>query len=99
MSVRTGMKLVTSMTVLRVVVSGEEGWHARPITTFANLVADSGLLVTIGRPGETQVRADSVLSLMTLGVRHLEELVITVDSTDVESVAVADFLERAAKLF
>ena len=87
------------MSVLRVVVGGEEGWHARPITAFATLVADSGLLVTIGRPGQVQVRADSVLSLMTLGVRHLEELEISVDDANVESGAVADFLERAAKLF
>ena len=87
------------MSSLRVVISGEEGWHARPITAFATLVADSGLQVTIGRPGATQVRADSVLSLMTLGVRHLEELEIVVSDSDENPELVAAFLERARTLF
>lgn len=87
------------MSSLRVVISGEEGWHARPITAFATLVADSGLQVTIGRPGQPQVRADSVLSLMTLGVRHLEDLEIVVVDADANPDVVATFLEQAQTLF
>ena len=90
-----------------VTVTSAEGWHARPITAFAALVADfvgvSDLEVTIGRVGAEQVRADSVLSLMTLGVRQNEQLEIVVS----ESVAVAasdaasieDFFAKARELF
>lgn len=87
------------MSSLRVVISGEEGWHARPITAFATLVVDSGLQVTIGRPGQTQVRADSVLSLMTLGVRHLEELEIVVEDLGASPENVEEFFKQAETLF
>jgi phosphocarrier protein HPr len=82
-----------------VTVTSAEGWHARPITAFAAVVADSGLEVTIGRIGAEQVRADSVLSLMTLGVRQNEQLEIVVSDSDADAGTVDAFLTKARELF
>ena len=91
------------MASIIVTVSSAEGWHARPITAFAALVADfnsdSNLEVTIGRVGAEQVRADSVLSLMTLGVRQNEQLEIVVSEPAGEAASVEDFFAKARELF
>lgn len=55
-----------------------EGWHARPATQFVAAVADSGLQVSIGRPGSELVRGDSVLSLLALGAKQGESLQIQI---------------------
>ena len=95
------------MTSIIVTVTSAEGWHARPITAFAALVADfvaaSNLDVTIGRVGAEQVRADSVLSLMTLGVRQNEQLEIVVSDSAAdaasEAASIEDFFAKARELF
>lgn len=75
-------------------VSQTEGWHARPTSEFAKVAVKSGALVTVSRPGQTPVRGDSVLSLLALGVKHGEKLMITVNGTDEEMV-----LNQLASLF
>ena len=91
------------MASIIVTVSSAEGWHARPITTFAALVADFAanfnLDVTIGRVGAEQVRADSVLSLMTLGVRQNEQLEIVVSDSGADAASIEDFFVKARELF
>jgi phosphotransferase system HPr (HPr) family protein len=91
------------MASIIVTVSSAEGWHARPITAFAALVADfvaNGKLdVTIGRVGAAQVRADSVLSLMILGVRQNEQLEIVVSEPAGEAASIEDFFVKARELF
>ena len=91
------------MASIIVTVTSAEGWHARPITTFAALVADSAanfnLDVTIGRVGAEQVRADSVLSLMTLGVRQNEQLKIVVSESATNGASIEDFFAKARELF
>ena len=67
-------------------VSQRDGWHARPASEFAKVVVNSGSTVTVARPGQTPVRGDSVLSLMALGAKHGEKLMITVNGTDEETV-------------
>jgi phosphotransferase system HPr (HPr) family protein len=91
------------MTSIIVTVTGAEGWHARPITAFASLVAEfvaeSNLEVTVGRVGAEQVRADSVLSLMTLGVRQSEQLQIVVSESEADAASIEDFFAKARELF
>jgi phosphotransferase system HPr (HPr) family protein len=91
------------MASIIVTVTSAEGWHARPITTFATLVADfvagSDIEVTIGRVGAEQVRADSVLSLMTLGVRQNEQLEIVVSESVAEAASIDVFFAKARELF
>jgi phosphotransferase system HPr (HPr) family protein len=91
------------MASIIVTVTSAEGWHARPITAFAGLVADfvaaSNLEVTIGRVGAEQVRADSVLSLMTLGVRQNEQLEIVVAESATDGTSIEDFFAKARELF
>ena len=67
-----------------VAINQPEGWHARPATEFARIVGESGLTVTIGRPGQPPMRGDSVLSLLTLGAKFEEELVIEVSGGSAE---------------
>ena len=95
------------MASIFVTVTSAEGWHARPITAFAALVADFvatfNLEVTVGRVGAEPVRADSVLSLMTLGVRQNEQLEIVVSESEADpasdAASIEDFFAKARELF
>ena len=80
-----------------VTIRQPEGWHARPAAEFARLVDESGLSVTIGRTGESFVRGDSVLSLLTLGARFGQELHIEV--TDGDPAKQSALLEQLLALF
>lgn len=75
-------------------VSQPDGWHARPASEFAKVVTRAGVSVTVGKPGQTPVRGDSVLSLMALGAKHGEKLVISVTGSDEELV-----LDQLTSLF
>ncbi len=75
-------------------VSQTEGLHARPASEFAKAVVESGTSVTVSRPGQPGVRGDSVLSLMAIGAKHGEKLMISVSGEDEQAV-----LERLASLF
>ena len=85
--------------IITVTVSQADGWHARPATEFARLVGESGLFVTIGRQGEPAVRGDSVLSLLTLGARFGEVLVVTAASETEGDPNIATTLIQLAALF
>jgi phosphotransferase system HPr (HPr) family protein len=63
----------------KVSVANIDGWHARPASDFAKLVVTSGHRVQVSRPGLKAVPGDSVLSLLSLGVRQGEVLIIEVD--------------------
>jgi phosphocarrier protein len=67
-------------------VSQTDGWHARPASEFAKAVVKSGASVTVSRPGQASVRGDSILSLLALGAKHGEKLMITVSGTDEQQV-------------
>lgn len=82
-----------------VTIRQADGWHARPATEFAQLVGESNLEVTIGRPGQSAVRGDSVLSLLTLGARFGEELVITVTGPTAQDANPEKLLEKLTQLF
>jgi phosphotransferase system HPr (HPr) family protein len=58
------------------------GFHARPAGQIVKLVKDSGLEIRMGRPGETLVKANSPLSLMSLKGKTGEQLSVEVDTED-----------------
>lgn len=62
-----------------VTVASTVGLHARPAGLFAAEAAKQRVPVTIGKPGEDAVDARSVLSVLTLDVRHGDEVVLTAD--------------------
>ena len=59
-----------------VVVASRVGLHARPAMLFTQAVAETGLPVTIARPGGEPVDAGSILFVMSLGVPSGEEVTL-----------------------
>ena len=62
-----------------VVVASKVGLHARPAMMFTQAVARTDTAVTISRVGEVAVDASSILSVMGLGVKNGEEVVLASD--------------------
>jgi phosphotransferase system HPr (HPr) family protein len=58
------------------------GLHARPASQIVKLVKESGLEITIGRPGEEFAKANSALRLMALKISSGETLTVEVPTTD-----------------
>ena len=70
-----------------VTVASSVGLHARPAKLLITAAKESGLSVTIGRPGEAAVNAASMLSVLALGAKCGEEVEITVpDGPDSDAV-------------
>lgn len=61
-----------------VAVGSRVGLHARPASVLVKAAASAGVPVTIGRVGDKAVNAASMLSVLALGVKHGEEIEITV---------------------
>ncbi len=62
-----------------VTVASRIGLHARPAMLFAQAAAAQPVKVRIGRPGGASVDATSVIRILTLDVRHGDEVVLTAD--------------------
>ena len=62
-----------------VAVASRVGLHARPAMLFTQAVAETGLPVTIARPGGEPVDAGSILFVMSLGVPSGEEVTLTAE--------------------
>ena len=76
-----------------VTVGSASGLHARPAALFVKAAADSGLAVTISRPDGDAVDARSILSVLSLDVRHGEEVVLSADGPEADNA-----LTRLAEL-
>jgi len=63
----------------RVVVAIAEGLHARPAALFVKLAAEQSAAVTIRTMDGTPVPTSSILSVMTLGARLGDEVVLATD--------------------
>jgi phosphotransferase system HPr (HPr) family protein len=63
------------------------GLHARPAGQIVKLVKESGLEVTIGRPGEEFAKANSALRLMALKIKTGETLTLEVEAEDASLAA------------
>ncbi len=79
-----------------VTVASTVGLHARPAALFAAEAARQSIPVTVGKPGAEPVDARSVLSVLTLDVRHGDEVVLSAGGTDAE--AALDALEELLQI-
>jgi phosphocarrier protein len=61
------------------------GLHARPASRFTQAAAATGQPVTIGRDGQPGVMASSILMVMSLGLQHGEEVVLSADDAAAEA--------------
>ncbi len=77
----------------RVTIASRVGLHARPAATFARAAAESGVPVTIAKGDKAPVPAGSLLSVMTLGVEHGDEVVLAANGDGTEEA-----LDRLAAL-
>ncbi|PAU68024.1 HPr family phosphocarrier protein [Bifidobacterium criceti] len=69
------------------VINDPVGIHARPAAQFAQAAGASGCTVTIAKEGSDPVQADSILSVMGLGVKQGDTVTITVEGDNAEQVA------------
>ncbi|ACL39044.1 phosphocarrier, HPr family [Pseudarthrobacter chlorophenolicus A6] len=67
-------------------IASAVGLHARPASILANAASESGHDVTLTAKGRT-VDAESLLSVLSLGIVHGDEVVITVEGAEDERVA------------
>ena len=54
----------------QVTIASPDGLHARPANEFSKLAATAIGQVWLSRPEETKVRGDSILALLTLGLKQ-----------------------------
>ena len=67
------------------VINDPVGIHARPAAQFSQAVTASGCTVTIAKEGGNP--AGSILSIMGLGIKQGDSVVIDVQGADDETVA------------
>jgi phosphocarrier protein len=67
-------------------VMTEVGLHARPAAEFVKAVAASGHLVHITNRTGKKVLGNSILGILSLGIKHGEEITIEVSGLSEESV-------------
>ena len=73
------------MATRNLVINDPVGIHARPAAMFAQ--AASGQTVTIAKEGGNAVPAGSILSIMGLGIKQGDTVVINVEGDNAEAVA------------
>jgi phosphotransferase system HPr (HPr) family protein len=69
-----------------ITIKSPEGLHARPAAEFVRLAATIGHTVMISKSNGNKVRGDSILSLLSLGVKQGEKLTIEVAGPDEDSL-------------
>jgi phosphocarrier protein len=67
-------------------VMTEVGLHARPAAEFVKAVAASGHLVHITNRTGKKVLGNSILGILSLGIKHGEEITIEVSGLSEEAV-------------
>ncbi|MDA8369433.1 MAG: HPr family phosphocarrier protein [Nocardiopsaceae bacterium] len=67
------------------VIGSTVGLHARPATLFVQAVVASGLPVTIAKEGGAPVDARSMLTVMGLGARGGERVVLAAEGDDADA--------------
>jgi phosphotransferase system HPr (HPr) family protein len=69
-----------------ITIKSPEGLHARPAAEFVRMAATIGHTVMISKSNGNKVRGDSILSLLSLGVKQGEKLTIEVAGPDEDSL-------------
>lgn len=79
-----------------VVVASKVGLHARPAAVFVRAAAEQAARVTIRKGDGAPVDAASILSIMTLGVEHGDEVILVAegDGADESLDTLVALLER-----
>lgn len=62
------------------------GLHARPAAMLVKSVSASGKKVSISRVGQKSINAASMLSVLSLGLKQGEEVEITIEENDAQSL-------------
>ena len=75
------------MATRTITINDPVGIHARPAAQFAQAVTASGCTVTIAKEGGNAVPAGSILSVMGLGIKQGDSVIIDVQGADDETVA------------
>ena len=75
------------MATRNLVINDPVGIHARPAAQFAQAVTASNCNVTIAKEGGDAVPAGSILSIMGLGIKQGDTVVINVEGTDDDACA------------
>lgn len=77
-------------------IASRVGLHARPAALFTQAAAKVAVPVTLGRPGETPVDARSILLVLTLGLGHGDEVVLSAEGEGADAALdeLAALLER-----
>lgn len=78
----------------RVTVASKVGLHARPAAVFVRAVGRAGTGIKIAKGGSEPIDARSLLAVLSLDVRHGDEVILTADG----DVADAALDELAALL-
>jgi phosphocarrier protein len=61
------------------IVASKVGLHARPAAVFVKAASEAPVPVTIRKKDGAAVNAASILSIMTLGVSHGDEVVLAAE--------------------
>ncbi|WP_029069001.1 HPr family phosphocarrier protein [Jonesia quinghaiensis] len=61
----------------RTYIGSAQGLHARPASLLTQAVTASGHTISISRPDDTPVAANSTLMVMSLALKHGEEVVLS----------------------
>ena len=69
-----------------ITIKTAEGLHARPAAEFVRIAASAEHSVMISKSNGAKVRGDSILSLLSLGVKQGEKLTIEVTGPDEDSL-------------
>lgn len=75
------------MATRNLVINDPVGIHARPAAQFAQAVTASNCNVTIAKEDGDAVPAGSILSIMGLGIKQGDTVVINVEGTDADACA------------
>lgn len=73
------------MTERRVVVGSAVGLHARPAALFVQAATKSGVAVQIAKNSGHPVDARSILAVLSLDVRHGDEVILRADGAGAEA--------------
>jgi phosphocarrier protein HPr len=77
-----------------VTIASSVGLHARPASLFSQAAGKTGAKVTLTTSAGKSVNAASILGVLSLGINHGDEVVITTDGDNAD----AALDERAALL-
>jgi len=68
-----------------VTIASAHGLHARPASLFVQAVSASGLGVELTK-GEKTLNAASILGVISLGIEHGDEVTLTAEGDNAETV-------------